>query len=221
MKPIRTIVVDDHDIIRYALKQLFSQHTEEFVVEIVGEADNGRRAVQLVEQWKPDLVIMDIAMPELNGIEATRQIRSLCPGCRIVILTTHSRRQHLRELIQLGISGYVNKSCVTDELFSAVRSAVNGQIFLSPTVTHHIAEDYAAIMTHRETLCQPKLSPRQREVLQLMVEGKATKEIATLLHVSPKAIESVRHRIMRKLEMDNLADLTKYAIREGLTTLEF
>jgi len=221
MKNIKTIIVDDHDIIRFALKKMLERHIEDFTFDIVGEADTGRMAVDMVRRLNPDLVIMNIMMPEMDGIEATRQIRQLNPACKIIILTAHSRRQHLRELIYLGISGYVLKSHVFNDLFEAIRSALRGEIYLSSKVAGHMAEDYADMVISKEKSQISKLSPRQREVLQLMTEGKGTKEIAAILNASPKAIESIRHRIMQKLKIDNLADLTKYAIQEGLTTLDF
>ena len=145
----------------------------------------------------------------------------MCPNCRVLILTTYDRRQYLRALLQMGISGYVLKSDVFSDLLEAIRFALDGRLYLSPKVASQMAEDYAAIVSGKEEPDSKALSPRQREVLQLISEGKGTKEIAALLNVSPKAIESVRHRIMQKLELDNLADLTKYALREGLTTLDF
>jgi DNA-binding NarL/FixJ family response regulator len=163
---------------------------------------------------------MDVAMPRLNGIEATRQIRSICPECKVVIFTRHNRRRFLRELIKLGISGYVHKAGAFSDLLEAIQAALKGEVYLSPKVTQKMAEDYASIIAGNAEVKSSLLSPRQCEVLQLLVEGKATKEIATLLNASPKAIESVRHRIMQKLEIDNLADLTKFALREGLTTLD-
>jgi len=221
MRCVRMLLVDDHEIIRYALRKMFEGQTEEYSFSIVGEADNGRTAVELVSQYSPDIVIMDIALPEMNGVEATRQIRSICPDCRVVILTTYDRRQYLRELIQMGISGYVLKACVFNDLFEAIHSALRGEVYLCPKIAQRMAEDYSMIIACKEEVHRKTLSPRQKEVLQLIVEGKGTKEIAVLLNVSAKAIESVRHRIMQKLEIDNLADLTKYALQEGLTTLEF
>ena len=221
MKNVRTLIVDDHEIIRYALRQLFERATEEYSVSVVGEAENGREAVALAHQLRPELVIMDISMPEMNGVEATRQIRSQYPECRVVILTTYDRPQYLRELIQAGISGYVLKTRVFHDLFEAIRSALHGELYLCSKAAQQMSEDYARIISRKEEINGKTLSPRQKEVLQLIVEGKGTKDIAAALAVSAKAIESVRHRLMRKLEMDNLAALTKYALREGLTTLDF
>lgn len=221
MKEIRAVIADDHEIIRYGLRKLFEEYQKQYPITVVAEADNGRKAVELVRRLSPDIVIMDISMPEMNGIEATRQIHEVCPGCRIVILTSYNRCGFLRELIQMGISGFVLKSHVLNDLFDAICSAMRGEVYLCSKVAGLMTMDYARVVANREYIDAHQLSPRQREVLQLIAEGKGTKEIAVLLNVSCKAIESVRHRIMQKLEIDNLADLTKYALQEGLTTLDF
>lgn len=221
MKEIRAMIVDDHEIIRYGLRKLFEEYQKQYPILVIAEADNGRKAVELVRQHSPDVVIMDISMPEMNGVEATRQIHAACPRCRIVILTSYIRYEFLRELIQAGISGFVLKSHVLNDLFDAICSAMRGEVYLCSKVAGLMTMDYARVVTSKEQIHAHQLSPRQREVLQLITEGRGTKEIAILLGVSCKAIESTRHRIMQKLEIDNLPELTKYALQEGLTTLDF
>jgi len=161
-------------------------------------------------------------MPLMNGIEATHRIRSRCPHCRIIILTAYNRRNYLRELIKFGVSGYVLKSHALEQLPLAIQAALAGEIYLCPRAAQLMADDYAEMIGRDafQTVSR-KLTGHQTEVLQLMVEGKTTKEIAIALEATPKAIESMRHRIMQKLGLDNLADLTKYAIQEGITTLDF
>lgn len=222
MKNIKVLLVDDHDLVRYALRHWFNTNSDEFHLTVISEADNGRTAVELASRLSPDLIFMDVKMPLMNGIEATHQIRSRCPHCRIIILTAYNRRNYLRELIKFGVSGYVLKSHALEHLPLAIQAALAGEIYLCTRAAQLMAEDYAEMIDHvgSQTVSH-KLTGHQTEVLQLMVEGKTTKEIAAMLHVSPKAIESVRHRIMQKLEMDNLADLTKYAIQEGITMLDF
>ncbi len=217
---LRILIADDHEIIRYALRTLFEAEPDSDI-QVVAEAENGREAVALARQHKPDIVIMDLTMPELNGIEATRQIRQICPNAKVIVLSMHNRRQYLRELIKVGISGYVVKTRVSNDLIEAINAAGRGQVYFSPKVAAMMADDYVGIISGQETIDGKTLSPRQKEVLQMVVEGKGTKEIAAILSVTPKAIESVRHRIMLKLGIDNLADLTKYALQEGLTTLDY
>jgi DNA-binding NarL/FixJ family response regulator len=221
MKEVGIGIVDDHEIVRYAIRRLLEQKTEAYSFSIVGEADNGISAVELATRLYPDLMIMGISMPCMNGIEATRKIRAICPKCKVVIFTRHNRRRFLRELIKLGISGYVHKAETFTDLLDAIQAALKGEVYLSPRVAQKMAKDYASIVAGNGEVKASLLSPRQKEVLQLIVEGKGTKEVAAVLGVSAKAVESARHRLMQKLEMDNLADLTKYALREGLTTLEF
>ena len=222
MKNIRVLIVDDHDLVRYALRQWLKIYNDEFHLTVTGEADNGKTGVELASRLNPDLIFMDIMMPLMNGIEATHQICSRRPHCRIIILTAYNRLNYLRELVKCGISGFILKQHAIEHLPLAIQAALNDQVYLCPQAARLMAEDYAEIVNQGGLqFVSPKLTDHQTEVLQLTVEGKTTKEIAAMLHVSPKAIESVRHRIMQKLEMDNLADLTKYAIQEGITTLDF
>ena len=217
---IKVLIADDHELARYAIRTLLGS-VSELSDAVFEEAENGREALAMANQSKPDIVIMDITMPELNGIEATRQIRQAHPHTKVIILSMHNRRQYLRELIQAGISGYVLKTRVMHDIPAAVHSAIAGKVYYSSKVASLISEDYANIISGKDNNLKKQLSSRQREVLQLIAEGKSTKEIALSLGVTTKAIEALRHRIMQKLEIDNIVGLTKYALQEGLTVLDF
>jgi len=215
---IRIMLVDDHGIIRDGLRSLLEKQDD---VEVVAEADDGRGAIALVREHQPDVVIMDISMPGLNGIDASRRIVADNPEVKIITLSIHSNRRFVSDMLKAGASGYVLKECLFDELVQAVRTVAAGDIYLSPRITGVVVDDYVEHLsseTRRSKLAA--LSEREREVLQMLAEGKSTKNTALTLHVSPKTIESNRRRIMEKLDIHSVAELTKYAIREGLTSLE-
>lgn len=215
---IRIMLVDDHGIIRDGLRSLLEKQDD---VEVVAEADDGRKAIALVREHQPDVVIMDISMPGLNGIDASRRIVADNPEVKIITLSIHSNRRFVSDMLKAGASGYVLKECLFDELVQAVRTVAAGDIYLSPRITGVVVDDYVEHLssdTQRSKLAA--LSEREREVLQMLAEGKSTKNTALTLHVSPKTIESNRRRIMEKLDIHSVAELTKYAIREGLTSLE-
>ncbi len=217
---LRVLIADDHELARYAMRMLLGT-LPELSDAVFEEAENGRDAVKMAHENSPDIVIMDITMPEMNGIEATRQIRRACPDTKVIILSMHNRRQYLRELVQIGISGYVLKTRAVHDIPEAVRSALADDVYYSSKVASLIAEDYTNIISGKDNKGGKQLSSRQREVLQLIAEGISTKDIALSLGVTPKAIEALRHRIMHKLEIDNVVGLTKYALQEGLTVLDF
>ncbi|MBN1764713.1 MAG: response regulator transcription factor [Sedimentisphaerales bacterium] len=216
---IRILLADDHEIVRNGLRYIIEKHKD---MEIVGEAENGRLALEQVEKLRPNVVVMDISMPELNGIEAARQIKKDYSNTLVIALSMHNKRQFVIDSIKAGVSGYVLKADVSSDLISAIKAAVSGGVFLSPRITGIIAQDYIkdTLPEIEETACVV-LAPREREVLQLIAEGKATKEIAQILKLSIKTIESTRSRVMNKLDVHNIADLVKYAISEGLTSLEY
>ena len=205
-------------------------------MQVVAEASDGRQAVQMAREVSPDVVVMDVAMPQLNGIEATRQIAADVPGMKVVALSMHSDRRYVSEALKAGASGYVLKDGAFDELISAIRAVVADRVYLSPRVAGVVVDDYVRRLPSRGNASSAAavsgehgagrsgafdtLTPREREVLQLMAEGYATKEVAHRLHVSVKTVETHRRQIMDKLDMHSVAELTKYAIREGLTTLE-
>lgn len=213
----RIILADDHNIVRQGLKSLIEN---ELGLDIVGEAGTGRIAVQLTRDLKPDLVIMDVSMPDLNGIEATRQIMGLLPEVKVLGLSMHSDKRFVAGILKAGASGYLLKDCAFEEMAGAIRAVVGGGTYLSPGVAGPVIQDYLQRLTENDYDVSPTLSPREREVLQLLAEGRSTKTIAGNLGLSVKTIETHRRQVMEKLNVHSIAELTKYAIREGLTSLE-
>ncbi len=215
---VRILLVDDHGIIREGLCSLIEKHED---MEVVGGVEDGRKAVQAVRDMAPDIVIMDITMPNLNGMEATRQIVKEYPNTRIIAFSIHSNRRFVTDMLQAGASGYVLKECMFDELVQAIKAVSEGGTYLSPRITGVVIDDYVKRLSIPTTENKPViLTDRENEVLQLLAEGKSTKQIALALHVSPKTIEANRRQIMNKLNIHSVAGLTKYAVREGLTSLE-
>jgi two-component system response regulator NreC len=190
-------------------------------MKIVAQAANGREAVKLAHQQKPDMVIMDVAMPDLNGLEAVRQILSNSPRIKVIALSMHSDRRYVTGMLSAGASGYILKHCAFEELVHAIRTVLSNQVYLSPAIAGIVVKELAQSKTSRAR--QPasqKLTSREREVLQLIAEGHSAREIAERLHLSVKTIETHRRQMMEKLEIRSVADLTKFAIREGLTSLD-
>lgn len=212
---IKVLLADDHQIVREGLRTMFRGNAE---FDVVGEAPDGRSAVQLAGELAPQVVVMDVTMPDLNGVEATRQVRAANPEVRVVALSMHPERQFVSEMLAAGASGYLLKDCPFDELAAAIRTAVAGEVYLSPKVAALVVKGYVGGMPKAQPFCG-NLSPREREVLQLVAEGKNTKEIALSLHISPKTVETHRRQVMAKLKVYSVAELTQYAIREGLTVL--
>jgi DNA-binding NarL/FixJ family response regulator len=213
---IKIILADDHKLMREGLKSLLNQQAD---ISVVGQADNGREAVQLTERMGPDVVVMDVSMPDLNGIDATRQILSRAPRTRVIALSMHSDRQFVVEMLRAGAAGYMVKDSAFEELASAIRTVARGQTYLAARIGKLSMEDLKTDF-HEQPLVAPRLTDREREVLQLIAEGKGTKEIAAELFLSAKTVETHRQHLMDKLDMYSVAELTKYAIREGLTTLD-
>ena len=192
-------------------------------MQVVAEANDGRSAVQLAQELQPDVVVMDVGMPGLNGIEATRQITNREPDAKVVALSMHSDRRFMGEMLKAGAKGYLLKDGAFEELATAIRSVVANKVYLSPRIADVVVDDYVRRTPGQnpgDTSAFAKLTPREREVLQLMAEGRATKEIAMDLKVSIKTVETHRRQIMEKLQIHSVAELTKYAIREGLTSLD-
>jgi len=214
---IKILLADDHAIIRQGLRSLLEKQPD---MEVMGESEDGREAIELVHKLQPDVVVLDVTMPNLNGIEAARQIHSEFPEVKIIALSMHSNRRFVGDMLKAGASGYILKEGLFDELVRAIHAVAAGDIFLSPRVTGVVVDDYVNRLSKVGDSLLSALNSREREVLQLVAEGKSTKQIASELHVSVKTVEANRRQTMDKLDLHSVAELTKYAVREGLTTLE-
>jgi DNA-binding NarL/FixJ family response regulator len=213
---VRIILAEDHRITREGLVNLLQERPD---MEVVGEAENGREAVRLARELSPDLVIMDVTMPDLNGIDATRIITSGSNNTKVIALSMYSDKQFVQGMMQAGASGYLLKDCAFEELVSAIQAVIQGDTYLSPGIAGIVVQDYLNKLTTDRSSADTVLTNREREVLQLIAEGNSTKEIAARLTVSVKTVETHRRQIMEKLGIFSIAELTKYAIREGLTSL--
>ena len=214
---IKILLADDHGIIRQGLRSLLEKQPD---IEVVGEAEDGQKAIALVQQFVPDIVIMDITMPSLNGVDATRQITTEFPNVRVIALSIHSNKRFVADMLKAGASGYILKECLFDELIQSIRTIVDGNIYLSPRITGVVVDDYVERLSKPRASNLPSLTDRESKILQMVAEGKSIKEIALALHLSVKTVELNRRQIMQKLDIHTIADLTKYAIREGLIPLE-
>jgi DNA-binding NarL/FixJ family response regulator len=211
------LLVDDHKMMCEGLRSLLAATPG---MEVVGEASDGRMALDLVRTLSPDVVVMDIGMPELNGIEATRRIRSEFERVQVVALSTHGDKRYVRHMLDAGACGYVLKIAAHDELIRAVRSASLGRTYLSPEIAGMVVERSASPHADSELTAFSTLGAREREVLQLVAEGKTSAQTARQMHISIKTVETHRRNIVQKLGLHGTAELTKYAVREGLTSLE-
>jgi DNA-binding NarL/FixJ family response regulator len=215
---IKILLADDHKIVRQGIRTLLATEPD---MEVVGEADNGRIILRLVQELSPQVIIMDISMPDLNGIDATRQILSEFPGLKVIALSMHSDSLFVLNMLKAGASGYLLKDCALEELVKAIRTVVANKTYLSPGISDILIRDFMegwSISTGASVFTV--LTAREREVLQLMAEGKSTTQIAHTLCVSVKTVEAHRKQVMNKLGIHSVAGLTKYAIREGLTSLD-
>ena len=208
-KKIRVLLADDHAIVRQGFRMILDAQTD---MEIVGEAGNGREAVAMCELLLPDVAVMDVAMPELNGIEATRRITDSCPHTRVLALSMHKDSVYVREILRAGAKGYLLKDALDTELLAAVRAVAKGEGYLHPSVSEAVLVDYRRHVTDPLDL----LSTREREVLQLIAEGKTNKDIATLLNLSVYTVDAHRGRIMEKLNLHSTGELVRFAVRKGL-----
>jgi len=213
---IRVLLADDHQLFRQGMRSMLADDAR---FKVIGEAENGRSAVELARQLVPDVVVMDISMPDLNGIDATRQIRKRSPGIQVLALSAHADRQFVAQVLAAGASGYLLKDCAFDELCRAVSAVAKKQVYLSPAVAGAVVDVYLGQAAQSAGGGPGPLTSRQREVLQLVAEGLNTKRIAARLHVSVKTVETHRAQVMQKLDCQSVAELTKYAIREGITSL--
>ncbi len=217
METIRVVLAEDHTIVRQGLRSILEQQPG---IEVIAEAENGREAVQIAEQLKPDLVLMDFSMPELNGLEATRQIKQRVPEVKVLILTRHANQEYVKSILGAGASGYLIKKSAADELVLAIQSVYKGNSFLDPSISKMVIEGYLH-PAEGETQDQGlKITPRQREVLQLIAEGHPNREIASILHISVKTVDNHRANLMGKLGLSSTADLIQYAIRQGIISLD-
>lgn len=218
LESIRVLVVDDHSIIRVGLKSLLEREAR---IQVVGEAEDGRTAVRLATELSPHVVVMDVSMPDLNGIEATRQILAQDGTRKVLVLSAHTDRNFINEMFQAGASGYITKTTAFEELTLALRAVMAGGVYLSPTIAGALVESVRRQGDGTPSSTFSILSSREREALQLIAEGKSLKEVATILKVSVKTVEAHRRKTMEKLNLHSVAELTKYAIRQGMTTSEF
>jgi len=209
MKGIRIVLADDHAVVRQGFKMILDAQPD---MEIVGEAGNGREAVELAQKLKPDVVVMDVAMPELNGIEATRRVMEAVAHTRVLALSMHKDSVYVREVLRAGARGYLLKDSGAADLVSAVRAVARGEGYLSPAVSDAVLDDY------RKHVTDPidRLSSREREVLQMLAEGKTNKEIAAVLNLSVYTVDAHRGRIMEKLNLHSINELVRFAVRNGL-----
>lgn len=218
---IRILIADDHSILREGLKGILEKQPD---IVVVGEAGDGQTTIQLARKLLPDLVIMDVSMPVMNGVEATHEIISYCPKTRVLALSVHSEIRLVIAMLKAGASGYMLKgsSYSYKDLLHAIKVVVSNHTYLSPEIANILIKDYVHLLPKEErNSAFSMLTHRECEVLQLLSEGKTTKEIASSLNVSVKTVETHRQRVMDKLNIHSIAELTKYAIREGLTSLEF
>ena len=212
----KILLVDDHKILRDGLCSLAKGYPD---MDVVGEAADGRTAIRLVQELSPDVVIMDISMPDLNGIDATRRINSDYPDVKIIALSMHYEKQFVSEIFKAGASGYLIKDSAFDELEHAIRVVMDGKTYMNPQIANLVIESLVSQSAPSGRQSFSLLTERAREVLQLISEGRSTKQVAADLNVSAKTVESHRRQVMGKLNIRNVAELTKYAIREGLTSV--
>jgi DNA-binding NarL/FixJ family response regulator len=212
---IKILLVDDHKIMREGLRSLLENQPG---MQVIAEAVNGREAVRLARDKRPDVVIMDIDMPDLGGIEATRQMCAALPEVKVIGLSIHTEKHYVVNMLRAGASGFLSKDCPFDELVQAIKTVVANHTYLPPGIADIMIEDYIKEVPLLESSAFSVLTSREREVLQLIAEGWSTKEMASHLNVSAKTVDTHRRQIMDKLNLHSIADLTKYAVQEGLTS---
>lgn len=213
LRKIKIILVDDHKLLRDGLRNIIEQKSN---MHIIGEASDGREAIKICIKLQPDVVVMDVAMPGLNGIEAAKQIHKTQPNIKIIGLSMHSGKQFIQGMFKAGAFGYLLKDGDSDELITAISTVVENKRYLSKDIN----QDFLMLLKKGETLEKAPLSSREKEVLQLIAEGKSSKEIGGVLFLSPKTIDVHRNNIMKKIDLHTIPELTKYAIQKGLTTLD-
>ncbi len=212
---IKVLIADDHDIVLDGLRFMINAQQD---MKVVGEAKDGRTSVRLAQELHPDIVIMDVSMPDLNGMEATRAIKSKAPAVKVLALSAHSNRKFVTNILEAGASGYLLKNDATERLINAIRHVASDQSYLSPSIAKIVVESY--VQGHPERESQQVLSTREREVLQLLAEGKSVKQIASSLHISVKTAETHSRNIKLKLDIHNTSELIRWALKEGVITLD-
>ncbi len=215
MDKIKILVVDDHAIMRDGIHALLSLHND---IEVVGEASEGKEAIEKVQELAPDVVVMDIAMPGMDGLEATRRIRKKNPKVKVIILTQHDNREYILSCVKAGAAGFVPKRALGSELVAAIRAVHKGDSFLYPSAAAALIEDY--LQQAKEEDPYDRLTARQREILKLIADGHTSREIADMLFLSLKTVLGHRTKIMGKLDLHNSTELIKYAMRKGLVTMD-
>jgi DNA-binding NarL/FixJ family response regulator len=214
---LSVFIVEDHTLVRSGIRALLQAAPN---LSVIGEASNGRDAVEQIGELRPDLVLMDVAMPELNGIDAARQVHNALPSARIIMLSMHEDRQYVFESLKAGAMGYVLKSAAFQDLIGAIETVMSGRNYISPGLSDVVMNDYIRRAQGEEQASElGRLSGREREVLQLIAEGKSSAEVGEMLHISVRTVDTHRHNIMTKLEIHSIAGLTKFAIRHGLCVL--
>lgn len=216
MRPIRVLLVDDHGLVRAGFRALLDGLAG---VQVIGEAENGRDALRLMQAHRPDVVLMDISMPGLNGLEATARAAKQFPSVRVIVLSMHANEEYVLRALQCGAAGYLLKHASPAELELAVRTVAGGDTYLSPPVSHHIVEAYVRRVGDQLSPLE-RLTPRQREVLQLVAEGHTTRQIAHLLGLSVKTIETHRAQLMERLDIHDIASLVRFAVQAGIVSLD-
>jgi two-component system response regulator NreC len=214
MDHVRVLIADDHGIVRAGIRHLLEQQTD---MEVAGEAEDGREAVRLAEQLAPDVVVMDLAMPNLNGIEATAQIVKSSPNIRVIVLSMYDHEEYLIRALAAGVKGYLLKDSAQLDLVRAIRAVVTGGSFFSPTIAQKLVDEYSRQLQSKGLAdYYDLLTEREREILQLLAEGKSNREAAAVLNVSPYTVETHRTHLMRKLNLHNTAELVLYAVRKKI-----
>jgi len=213
---VNVLLADDHKIVRDGLRTLIESHGS---MNVVAEAETGQKTINLAKELHPQVIIMDISMPDINGIDATRKITSDLPGIKIIALSMHADRHFVIGMLEAGASGYLLKDCAFEELVNAIHTVLANHTYLSPTIADIVVKNYVHKASGPSVVVSSELTPRERELLQLLAEGMTAKQIASTLHVSVKTVETHRRNITQKLGACSVAELIKYAIREGLTTV--
>ncbi|MBD1914595.1 MULTISPECIES: response regulator transcription factor [Cyanophyceae] len=216
MSPIQLVIADNHALVRAGFRLLVEDIDG---IEVVGEAENGHEALQLVETLKPQIVLMDIAMPEMNGLEATARIAHEFPQVRVLILSMHANEEYVYQALRSGASGYLLKDSGIEDLERALRAIARGETYLCPAISKYVVSDYVRRLSQDQSPLD-QITPRQREILRLIAEGKSTKDIAAMLYISTKTVETHRTQLMDRLDIHDIAGLVRYAIRMGLVVLD-